>query len=843
MSQSLSSQDIYEISPETRELLEASCDWYIITDDDFCIRACHKSASADGDVQAENLVGKHFIQMLPSSSRKRIAAELQPENFLPGRSCDVVFTDPVTGAHFARAIPRFVEDEFCGCCIAVRKMHKSHGADAHRVDTNKEALDHLLNGLQMVTRVISELTKKFNDTDYMLRYCLQSLGEYFEVEHAVCYMFDEEYASFSITHEWHPHGVGSLLGNVDKITGAASDELSSILLTRPYILVEDMDQEPEDSYTYFRSLGIKAFAFAPLLLGGKLFGFVGGDFASPRHIDQNEFNIFMHVYSCLTHQIEKKAMLDHIVQARIAADEANRAKSEFLSRMSHEIRTPMNAIIGMNEIARGSSDLDKIRYCLDKMDSASVQLLSLINDILDLSKIEAGKMEIVPAPFSFEEMLDTMYHVVQARVEEKNIDFTFDLDGVPDRYVISDRLRVAQVVTNFLSNAAKFTPEGGSIVLRAAFTKLTSDTAKLRISVKDDGVGISKENIGKLFSQFQQADGSIAHKFGGTGLGLSICKKIAALMNGSVGVDSEPGRGSTFWFEHEVALGELLPTRAQRVRRAKDIRILFIDEDKNTLTACRHMAQHFDMNCSTTDSFKDAIALLHDAADSGAQYDAVFVGARPSDITHICDTLYKMRSYCDASKITLMAHSSESSALREAALAEGVSRFLAKPILPSYLFDAILEKAGSTVTHHGYFEEGEHPDFSGRTIMIVEDIDINQEILLTILEPTNATTVSATDGVEAVDEFTKTPSRFDAILMDMEMPKMDGCEATRRIRAIEDRMGLPRTPIIAMTANAFAEHIAKCKASGMDDHLAKPIDISLLMKKLDEYISTPVKTK
>ncbi|MDR1574138.1 MAG: response regulator [Clostridiales Family XIII bacterium] len=393
------------------------------------------------------------------------------------------------------------------------------------------------------------------------------------------------------------------------------------------------------------------------------------------------------------------------------AESANRAKSDFLANMSHEIRTPMNAVMGMTTIAKNTGDIAKKDYCLTKIEEAGAHLLGVINDILDMSKIEAGKLELSPAEFEFEELLRRAANVVRFRADEKRLDFSLHMDKAIPRVLIGDDQRLAQVVANLLSNAVKFTPEDGEIRLSAHLIAEENGVCTIRTEVRDTGLGIGEEQQARLFTSFEQADSNTARKFGGTGLGLAISKRIVEMMGGRIWVESALGKGSLFAF---------------------------------TIEARRSATQN------------DA-----DARDSDAGAAGILAGAPE--------------------------HADETDC------------------------------------------------FKGRRIILAEDMEINREIVLALLEPTALAIECAVNGAEALRLFSAAPERCDLILMDVQMPEMDGYEATRRIRAL-DAPRAQEVPIVAMTANVFREDIEKCLEAGMNDHLGKPLDLAEVMEKLRRYL-------
>jgi CheY-like chemotaxis protein len=529
--------------------------------------------------------------------------------------------------------------------------------------------------------------------------------------------------------------------------------------------------------------------------------------------------------------------MTHLIKAREDALASTRAKSEFLSRMSHEIRTPMNAIIGMTTIGRKSGDPAKIQYCLEKIDHASRQLMGLINDILDMSKIEANKFEIASKEFNFETMVQDVVNVVQVRVEEKKQQFIVDFDDIFTRNVISDELRLFQVMLNLLSNAVKFTPERGTIVLKIRRRDVDQNRARLQIEVKDNGIGITREQQSRLFTSFEQADGSITRKFGGTGLGLALCKKIIDLMDGAIWIESDLGKGASFIFTVEVIWGGNCWEEPESERLRHDgFSILVIDDSEDMLDYFRNILSSFSMTCETASSGAEGVRLLKARSEA---YQIVFLDWKMPGENGV-EIAKKIREIAGPSlSIVLMSVADWSEIEAETkASSLWINQFLSKPIMPSTLYNTIVRLSEKTFVTESCLREAPTLNLAGRRILVVEDIEINREIIGSILEDTGVAIDYAVNGALGVAAFKERGAGYDLILMDIQMPELDGLDATRRIRALENPWAA-HVPIIAMTANAFNEDVELCLAAGMNDHVAKPIDVHAFLDTLAKHLPHP----
>ncbi len=539
-----------------------------------------------------------------------------------------------------------------------------------------------------------------------------------------------------------------------------------------------------------------------------------------------------------TPQMELQRQLEEAIEA---AEHASQAKSEFLSRMSHEMRTPMNAIIGMTKIARDTTDIEKKEYCLEKISGAANGLLEIINQILDMAKIEANKFELSDEEFDLEEMLRNICNVIGVRAEEKQQTLTVKFMNDFSHLFIGDQLRLSQVVTNLLSNAVKFTPEDGTIGVTVRQMERLGDYSVLKVEVIDSGIGISAEQQTRLFQSFEQADGSIARKYGGTGLGLAICKKIVNMMNGEIWIESELGKGATFAFTVKLQRSKnAKPTVLSPQIDRKNLRILAVDDSSETREYFVNIMDGFFLPCDVAADGFQAVEMVRKGIREGKPYNVVFVDWKMPGKNGI-ETTREIKELTRDNAIVIMISIVEWAEIREAATRAGVNKFIQKPLFPSALMNTLNEVLGVETKQEQRVDDM-RCDFSNYTVLLAEDVDINREIVQTFLEDTQVTLVCAEDGQVAFDLVSKDPGAFDAVLMDIHMPNMDGYEATTHIRDLND----PRAkslPIIAMTANVFREDIEQCRSVGMQDHISKPVDRNEMLMKLRKYLVNTERAK
>lgn len=602
------------------------------------------------------------------------------------------------------------------------------------------------------------------------------------------------------------------------------------------IIIAKADQLPKNMTMFPGLENIKAIMIIPLFIHGEFWGFITFDACEEERIfNETEAEIMKAGALTIAASITRWEMNVTLKKAQEEAMASTKAKSEFLSRMSHEIRTPMNAIIGMATIANRSDDTNKIKYCLHKIDASSRQLLAIINDILDMSKIDANKFEIVEGEFDFEKMIQDVFNVIQVKLDEKHQHFRLDIESPFKRMVLSDELRLSQVLINLLNNAIKFTPEEGDITLKVRTSEKESGVTALEISVIDTGIGIDEEGQKKLFTNFEQVDGSISRSYGGTGLGLAICKRIVELMGGNIYVKSQPGSGACFVFQVDVKLGDEIKPVVPRKMLHEQINVLVVDDSEDVLDYFKNIFSSFSMNCDVALNGNTALHMVKERQKTGQDYNIYFIDWNMPDMNG-GTVAKKIKKLTDNNAIVVMISSSDWSDIEEEAKALGLSNFLPKPILPSVIYNTVVDLTHTTPIYEEEKDTKKDIDWSDKQILVVEDIEINREILLNVLEETGVKTDQAENGQVAINLIESNPDKYDLILMDVQMPVMDGLEATRQIRRMENESA--RTlPIIAMTANAFKEDEEISLEAGMNGHLAKPLSVEDLYNTLTTYFN------
>ena len=552
--------------------------------------------------------------------------------------------------------------------------------------------------------------------------------------------------------------------------------------------------------------------------------------AKPLDPDNHELGI-VGVIEDIT--LEKEAMLT-LQHAKEMAEEATRLKSNFLANMSHEIRTPLNAVIGITHLmTRTNLDKRQQNY-LNKIRLSSEHLLNVINDILDISKIESGKITLESVEFNLEDILQNVATIVHIKAEEKNLELLFDVDTKVPMRLIGDPTRIQQIVINYMNNAVKFT-EHGQIALQLKLLKEDKTGVLLHFAVTDTGIGLSEEQKSNLFSNFQQADSSISRKYGGTGLGLAICKNLASLLGGEVGVESKLGEGSTFWFTANLAKGTSVVEPLLPEKELAGKRILVVDDNAYVCQVMTAILKNLRFEPKSVLSGRDAIDEIDRAASKGTPYDLVMLDLKMPGMDGI-ETAQAINDMpLDHRPHLLMVTSARMTEIGSRAKEAGIEHILIKPVSASTMFDAVVSTLGGSVaiTHenNSFSMEGKLDFLRGANLLVAEDNEINQEVIQDLLSEIGIHATIAENGEEAIRQLGQ--RTYDGVLMDMQMPVMDGITATKRIREMRKFDGLP---IIAMTANATVDDREACLSAGMNDHIAKPVDPEILWQKLAHWI-------
>jgi len=509
------------------------------------------------------------------------------------------------------------------------------------------------------------------------------------------------------------------------------------------------------------------------------------------------------------------------------AEAANKAKTDFLSTMSHDIRTPMNAIMGLTTLTeKNLGDPESVADNLRKIGLASNHLLTLINDILDISKVESGKLNLSPLTFSIVETAENLINISQPMIKEKNIDFSFRIDSMEKEYLYADQLRLNQIYINILSNAIKYTEPGGrvSVDMREKESAVAG-SVKLIYVVSDTGIGMSPEFMKKMYEPFSRQTDSRVNTIQGTGLGLAITKQMVELMNGTIECQSEQGKGTTFTITLDIPVAD----KQLEEMRLDPIDVLIVDDDEVLLETAVDTLESLGVTVEKAKDGLSALGMIRHRKEAGNQYGVAILDWKMPGMDGVT-TVRHIRTEIDANIPILLISSYDWSDIEDTAKEAGVNGFISKPLFRSKLYEKLNELLGKEAK--SIEPEDDYSDLAGLNSLIAEDNDINWEIISAMLSMFGITTERAENGQICVEKMIEAgKGKYALIFMDIQMPIMNGLEATKNIRALDDPWA-SSIPIIAMTADAFSENVAECMSVGMNGHIAKPIDMKLVIKEI-----------
>lgn len=614
--------------------------------------------------------------------------------------------------------------------------------------------------------------------------------------------------------------------NIDRILGISAEDFVGPQVMRPHILEEDLEK-------FDALVDINLDAPAPQTERVVRYRKDGTDqyiWLSIKVIPLKKEDVVDRYIVTLSDQSENMSVQFTLREALAVAQNANNAKKSFLSRMSHEIRTPMNAIIGMTTIAAAYiGDQKRVEDCLTKITLSSKHLLSLINDVLDMSKIEEDKLVKAHERFEFQDLVESITSIIYSQTASKDLNFEVLID-CSEEVLIGDSVRVSQILLNLLSNAVKFTPTGGSVRFEIRESKRKSGSVPIRFTVSDTGIGMSEEFLKKLYDPFEQEEAGASGR-GGTGLGMPITKNLVALLGGTIEVKSEKGKGTKFTVELPFDLPE--EKKSERGEsEIRDLNVLVVDDDKDTCIHADILLKKMGVRSSWVLSGAEAIPLVLNAHETGNDYDVCIIDWKMPEMDGI-ETTRQIRKIVGSEALIIILSAYDWSSIEKEAREAGANAFISKPMFAFTLYNTLVSVSDKNKIAETATPKSSEYCFKGKRILLAEDNELNTEIAVEILKMTEVEVDCAENGKVALDRYLAADAHFyDMILMDIQMPIMNGYEAAKAIRE-SGREDAKSIPIFAMTANAFNEDVIAATQSGMNGHIAKPIDVDVLYKILN----------
>ncbi len=692
--------------------------------------------------------------------------------------------------------------------------------------------------------IIARISERLIQTDSAtlddeINHSLQVLGLFNEVDRTYIFELDHDKDEINNTFEWCANGIRPEIENLQEIPFSFIPRWKETFLHNEHIYIESVVDLPEDR-AFEREIlepqGVQSLVTVPMYFGSTLMGFIGFDSVLSKKSWNNQVLILLKVYaSVLAGVINKKKVEATLLKAKQEADIANKAKSEFLANMSHEIRTPLNGVIGFTDLLM-KTPLDEIQQqYVENVNISGHSLLGIINDILDFSKIEAGKMELDCVKTDIVEWAEHIIEIVKFPAITKGLEVLLNIDSKLPRFALFDPVRLRQILVNLMGNAVKFT-DSGEVELKIAFEKVDNLNGNFVFSVRDTGIGINAEQQKKLFKAFSQADGSTTRKFGGTGLGLTISNMLADKMGGSIQIQSEPGKGSTFYFsvltEYEDQEFE------QQLRLSNICRALIVDDNDRSASILQSVLNTWGIDAEQCDNGLTALKLL----EGRAPFDVLLMDYKMPFFDGL-DTVKMIREKLNITPekldIILMHSGSENVAFYEECKRLGIRFTISKPVKSQELLHGLINLKNDSGLGMPQSDVTPESDVwvsdTIPTILVVEDVRLNMLLVTTILRQIvpGAIILEASNGREAFN--VATTMHPDLVLMDVQMPEMSGVEATLAIRNFEAGSGV-RIPIIALTAGAVKGEKERCLDAGMDDFLTKPIDSKALLGVMSRFM-------